>query len=235
MQYNPVSLIYEGKTKRLWATEEKKCAIAEFSDDAMMYHGKKKLYFEGKGQLCNQINSILLQVLEQNNIQTHFVQKYSANAIVVKRAEMIPMEVVVRNYAAGSMVERLGFADHSKLKSSVLELCYKNDQLRDPVINEYHALAMGLCTQEELSVMCYNAMRVNKVLTDLFKQIGIVVADFKLEFGRINGRLVVADEITPNVARLWDASTLRKFYDGTDNIAYEYQEILRRLQSVTTF
>ena len=233
MQFTKQNLISEGKTKRLWATNSEKHAIAEFSDDAMMYHGKHKIYFPNKGKLCNEINAIFMQVLADNNILTHFVEKYSDNEMVVKRAEMIPMEVIVRNYSAGAMVEHLGLEYHKKLKFPVLEFCYKNDNLGDPVINEYHAYAMGLCTQEEMSVMCYNAMRINKVLTDLMKEVGIIVADFKLEFGRTSGRLVVADEITPNVARFWDKDTLRRMDDNGANPEREYQEILKRLKSIT--
>ena len=129
-------LLYEGKTKRMWQTDDPKLAIAEFSDDAMMYHAKKKQYFEGKGAYCNKINAILMQNLEENNIATHFVSLNDDNSSVVRRAEMIPVEVVVRNYAAGSIVDRLGLPYHSKLRFPVLEFCYKNDQLGDPVINE---------------------------------------------------------------------------------------------------
>lgn len=235
MKLDKRNLISEGKTKRLWATDNPKCAIAEFSDDAMMYHRKNKLYFPGKGRLCNEINSVLMQVLADNNIPTHFVEKYSDSETVVKLAEMIPMEVVVRNYTAGTMIERLGLEYHKKLKSPVLEFCYKNDELGDPVINEYHAYAMELCTQEEMSVMCYNAMRINKILCDLMKKIDIVVADFKLEFGRTSGRLVVADEITPNVARFWDKDTLRRLDDEGRNPEAEYIEILKRLKAVTNY
>ena len=231
MEFTKLNLISEGKTKRLWSTDSKKHAIAEFRDDAMMYHGKRKMYFENKGKLCNEINAIIMQVLEDNNIATHFVAKLSENECIVKLAEMIPMEVIVRNYSAGLMQERLGLPYHQKLKFPVLEFCYKNDKLGDPVINEYHAYAMELCTQEEMSVMCYNAMRINKVLTDLMKEVGIIVADFKIEFGRTSGRLVVADEITPNVARFWDKDTLRRLDNEGKNPEEEYQEILKRLKA----
>lgn len=230
MEYRKLKLIGEGKTKRLWKTDDDKHIIVEFSDDAMLYHAKKKLYFKDKARLCNEINSILMSLLEENNIPTDYICKVDENSILVKKAEMIPIEVVVRNYVAGSMSTRLGLEPHKKLKSPVLEFCYKNDELRDPVINEYHAYAMELCTPEELSVMCYQASRISKVLTSVMSKVGIVVADFKVEFGRVNGRLVVADELTPNVSRFWDAETLHKFENGDPS--YEYREILRRLQSV---
>ncbi len=232
MEYVKKELLSEGKTKRLWATDKRNCAIAEFSDDAMMYHAKKKLYFDGKGRYCNEINALLMEVLEDNNIATHYIQRYNENSIVVKKAEMIPVEVVVRNYSAGTMIKRLGLEYHKKLKTPVLEFCYKNDKLGDPVINEYHAYAMELCTQEEMSAMQYNAMRVNKVLVDLMKKIDIIVADFKLEFGRVGGRLVIADELTPNVSRFWDKNTLRRFDQEGVNPEHEYKEILTRLKSV---
>ena len=223
-------LLYEGKTKRMWQTDDPKLAIAEFSDDAMMYHAKKKQYFEGKGAYCNKINAILMQNLEENNIATHFVSLNDDNSSVVRRAEMIPVEVVVRNYAARSIVDRLGLPYHSKLRFPVLEFCYKNDQLGDPVINEYHALTLGLCDREEMSFMCYCATRVNKVLNDLMKPLGIVVADFKLEFGRVGTGLVIADEITPNVARFWDENTLNRFDDNGTSPQKEYEVILAKLQ-----
>lgn len=232
MKYEKLQLLSEGKTKRLWATNSGSHAIAEFSDDAMMYHAKKKLYFEGKGRYCNEINALLMEYLEENNIATHFVERFNDNSIVVKKAEMIPIEVVVRNYSAGNMIQRLGLEYHKKLKNPVLELCYKNDKLRDPVINEYYAYAMELCTQEEMSVMQYNAMRVNKALSDLMKRIDVIVADFKLEFGRVGSRLVIADEITPNVARFWDKDTLRRFDQDGVNPEHEYDEILKRLKSI---
>lgn len=230
MEYKKLALIGEGKTKRLWQTNDDNHIIVEFSDDAMMYHAKKKLYFEGKGRLCNEINAILMKLLDENNVPTDFVCKIDDNSLLVKKAEMIPIEVVVRNYVAGSMSSRLGLQPHAKLKSPVLEFCYKNDELRDPVINEYHVYAMNLCTPEELSVMCYQASRINKVLTSFMSGIGIVVGDFKVEFGRVNGRLVVADELTPNVSRFWDANTLNRFERNNDP-SFEYEEILRRLKS----
>lgn len=226
-------LLYEGKSKRVWTTNDPKFVIAEFNDDPMMYHAKKKQYFEGKGAYCNKISAILMQVLEDNNIHTHFVSRYDDNSMVVRRCEMLPIEVVVRSYAAGSIVDRLGLPYHSKLRFPVLEFCYKNDQLGDPVINEYHALALNLCDQEELSYMCYCATRVNKILTDLFKSIGIIVGDFKLEFGRVGSTLYIADEITPNVARFWDENTLDRFDDKGAHPEMEYQVILDRLQKAT--
>ena len=176
MIYQKQELISEGKTKRVWATNNPRHAIAEFYDDAMMYHAKKKVYFKNKSKYCNQINCILMSILEDNSIATHFVQKHSDCEMVVRRAEMIPVEVVVRNYVAGSMAVRLGLEPFSKLKSPVLEFCYKNDELNDPVINEYHACAMDLCTPEEMSLMVYTASRVNKLLCEVMKKIGIVVS-----------------------------------------------------------
>lgn len=231
MDYRKIQLVGEGKTKRLWTTNDDRLLIAEYSDDAMMYHGKQKLYFEGKGHYCAEIAALLMTQLHDNNIPTDFVQTISSNCLLVKKAEMIPIEVVVRNYAAGSMCKRLGLEPGKKLKSPVLEFCYKNDTLNDPVINEYHVYAMELCKPEELSVMCYQASRTNKVLTNLMSKIGVVVADFKLEFGRVNGRLVVADEISPNVARFWDENTMHRFEKDGDP-SYEYKVILERLKKV---
>ena len=174
MAYQKDQLISEGKTKRIWATSSDRHVIAEFYDDPTMYHAKKKQYFDGKGVLCNKINALFMKLLEQNGIHTHYVEEFSDNSCVVRKAEMVPVEVVVRNYAAGSMCRRLGIPEKTKLKSTVLEFCYKNDQLDDPVINEYHAYAMRLCTQEEMNVMCYQATRINKLLCDVMEQIGFV-------------------------------------------------------------
>jgi len=232
MAYHKGQLISEGKTKRIWSTSSDRHVIAEFYDDPTMYHAKKKQYFEGKGVLCNKINALFMKLLEQNGINTHFVETFSENSCVVRKADMVPVEVVVRNYAAGSMCRRLGIPERTKLKSTVLEFCYKNDQLDDPVINEYHAYAMRLCTQEEMNVMCYQATRVNKLLCDIMDQIGFVVADFKLEFGRIRNWLVIGDEITPNVARFWDKDTLKRIDNDGQNPELEYQIILERLQKL---
>lgn len=235
MELKKLDLISEGKTKRLWATNDPRLAIAEFYDDPTMYHSKRKQYFSGKGALANEINVILMQVLEDNNIPTAFVSRFSDNSMVVKLADMLPIEVVVRSYSAGTMCDRLGLEYHKKLKSPVLEFCYKNDDLGDPVINEYHAYAMELCTQEEMSTMCYNAMRINKVLTDLMKQVDIIVADFKVEFGRVANRLLVADELSPNVARFWDKNTLRRMDNEGKNPELEFQKLLELLKKVTNY
>ena len=232
MTYKKDQLISEGKTKRIWGTTSERHVIAEFYDDPTMYHAKTKQYFEGKGILCNKINALFMKLLEQNGINTHFVENFSDNAMVVRKAEMIPVEVVVRNYSAGSMHRRLGIPVKTKLKSPVLEFCYKNDQLGDPVINEYHAYAMQLCTQEEMNVMCYQATRINKLLCDVMEAAGFVVADFKLEFGRIRNWLVIADEITPNVARFWDKNTLNRMDNDGQNPELEYQIILEKLQQL---
>ncbi len=232
MQYTKIELLNEGKTKRVWSTENPRHVIVEFKDDAVVYHGKKKIFFENKGTLSNEINGILMRMLEENGVSTHYLCNYSSNESVVKRAEMIPVEVVVRNYSAGSMCERLGLAPCRKLKSPVLEFCYKNDVLRDPVINEYHAYAMELCTQEEMADMCYTVARINKILCDVMSKVGVVVADFKVEFGRVNGRLVVADEISPTTARFWDENTLAKFDKEGNCPSYDYQIILEKLRSL---
>ena len=228
-------LLFEGKTKRIWNTDDPRFAVAEFSDDAMMYHAKKKQYFPGKGSYCNKINAILMKTLQENNIQTHFVEVFDDNSSVVRKAKMIPVEVVVRNYTAGSMVDRLGLDYHAKLKCPVLEFCYKCDKLGDPVINEYHAVAMSLCEREEINFMSYTASRVNKVLCDLMRPLGIVVADFKMEFGRLGTRLVVADEITPNCGRFWDENTLNRFDNGGKDPELEYKTILEKLRSAVDY
>ncbi|MBQ8434329.1 MAG: phosphoribosylaminoimidazolesuccinocarboxamide synthase [Clostridia bacterium] len=232
MAYQKGQLISEGKTKRIWETNSDRHVIAEFYDDPTMYHAKKKQYFDGKGILCNKINALFMKLLEQNGINTHFVETFSDNSTVIRKAKMIPVEVVVRNYSAGSMSRRLGIPERTKLKSPVLEFCYKNDQLDDPVINEYHAYAMQLCTQEEMNVMCYQATRINKLLCDIMDQIGFVVADFKLEFGRIRNWVVIADEITPNVARFWDKNNLHRVDNDGKNPELEYQIILERLEKL---
>ncbi len=222
-------LVAEGKTKRLYSTVNDKHLIIEYIDNSINYHGKHMVAFDGKGTLVNEINSIIMKMLEDNGVATHFINKIDSNKSVVRRADMIPIEVVVHNYAAGSMCPRLGLTPQVKFKSPVLEFCYKNDELNDPVINEYHAYAMGLCSKEEMASMCFTASRVHKLLCDKFAECNMVVGDFKLEFGRVSGRLVVADEISPSTARFWDKKTLARLCNDGQDMQAEYTQILERL------
>lgn len=222
-------LVAEGKTKKLYTAKNSQHLVVEYIDDSINYHGKKKVAFDGKGKLVNYINNILMNLLENNGVSTHHIQRMDDNTSVVRRAEMIPVEVVVRNYTAGSMCKRLGLEPKQKLKSPVLEFCYKNDKLNDPVINEYHAYAMGLCSKEEMAAMCFTASRVFKLVSDKLGNCGLVPADIKLEFGRVKGRLVVADEISPTTARIWDKETLCRLGDDGKDIKAEYEQILERI------
>ncbi len=222
-------LVAEGKTKRLYSTKNDDHLAVEYIDNSINYHGKHLVAFEGKGALVNNINSIIMKQLEANGISTHYMRRIDSNKTLVRRAEMIPIEVVVHNYSAGSMCSRLGLKSQQKFKSPILEFCYKNDKLRDPVINEYHAYAMGLCSKEEMAAMCFTASRINKILSDMFAEHDMVVADFKLEFGRVRGRLVVADEISPSTARFWDKQTLAKLCNDGKDMKEEYTQILQRL------
>ncbi|MEG2015167.1 MAG: phosphoribosylaminoimidazolesuccinocarboxamide synthase, partial [Clostridia bacterium] len=172
-----LELLSEGKAKKIWKTRNKAHVIMEFKDFSLSYHGKHKIVFEGKGALSNKINNLILKYLEDNGISTHFQQELSDTETLVKNASMIPIEVVVRNYVAGSLVARTGLLEGEALKAPVLEFSYKCEELNDPMINEYHAFAMGLCTSGELDEMCFTALRMNKILKSLFYKAGLLLVD----------------------------------------------------------
>ena len=200
-------MLYEGKAKKVYTTEDPELYIVDYKDDATAFNGLKKGTISGKGVINNRVTNHLMKMLEGKGIPTHFVEELSDRETVVKKVTIVPLEVIVRNIAAGSMSKRLGIEEGTVLPTTVLEYSYKNDDLGDPLINDYHALAMQLCTREELDQIASYAFKINEILKAFFKEINVDLVDFKLEFGKLsNGTIVLADEISPDTCRFWDAT-----------------------------
>lgn len=227
-------LLYEGKAKKVWATENPDIVIVDYKDDATAFNGLKKGTIIGKGIVNNKVSNFLFKKLEGQGIPTHFVEELSERETAVRKVQIVPVEVIVRNIAAGSLSKRLGIEEGAKLKSTVLEYCYKNDELGDPMINDYHIYAMGLATEEEMKAIAGYSFKVNKVLSEFLKDLNIELIDFKLEFGRYQGKIILADEISPDTCRFWDSKTGKKldkdrFRRDLGDVEEAYQEILHRL------
>jgi phosphoribosylaminoimidazole-succinocarboxamide synthase len=229
------SLLYEGKAKKVYANEDPALCVVAYKDDATAFNGAKKGTVSGKGAINNRVTNHLMRLLEEKGVRTHFVQELSASETLVKKVEIVPLEVIVRNIAAGSLAKRLGLAEGTKLAQTVLEFCYKNDALGDPMVNEFHIAAMGWASREEISFITETSLRINTILSEYFSSVGIELIDFKLEFGRLpQGGIVLADEISPATCRFWDSQTKEKldkdrFRRDMGGVEDAYQEILRRL------
>ena len=226
--------LYEGKAKKVYATDVEGIYIVDYKDDATAFNGEKKGTIAGKGVINNRVTNYLMKMLEEKGIPTHFVEQLSDRETAVKAVRIVPLEVIVRNVAAGSLAKRIGFPEGTKLKSTVLELCYKDDALGDPMINDYHVAAMELATKEEMETIADYALRVNQIMGAYLKQFDIELIDFKLEFGRYKGEIVLADEISPDTCRFWDSKTGEKldkdrFRRDLGGVEEAYEEILRRL------
>ena len=227
--------LYEGKAKKVFATDDPELCIVDYKDDATAFNGLKKGTIEGKGVINNRLTNHLMKLLEKNVIPTHFVEELSARETLVKRVSIVPLEVIVRNIAAGSLAKRLGLEEGTPLSSTVLEFCYKNDELGDPMVNEFHIKAMNFATKEELKLICDYSLRINKILTDYLADLNIELVDFKLEFGKTtDGTIVLADEISPDTCRFWDSKTHEKldkdrFRRDLGNVEGAYNEIMKRL------
>ncbi|ADH60383.1 phosphoribosylaminoimidazole-succinocarboxamide synthase [Thermoanaerobacter mathranii subsp. mathranii str. A3] len=227
-------LLYEGKAKKVYKTEEENFYIIEYKDDATAFNGLKKGTIAEKGVVNNKVSAILFTLLEKNNIPTHYVKRLSDREMLVKKVEIFPLEVIVRNYAAGSICKRLGLEEGLKFKTPVLEFSYKNDELKDPMINEYHIQALELATKEEIEIMTGMTFKVNKILSEYFLSKDIILVDFKLEFGKSNEGILLADEISPDTCRFWDKNTMEKldkdrFRKDLGKVEEAYLEILKRL------
>ncbi len=202
------SKLHEGKAKVVWEGPEPDTLLLEFKDQATAFDGKKREIISGKGPLNRDISAILFRYLEERGIPTHFLQAVGEREMVVRKLEMIPLEVVVRNVAAGSLSRRLGLGEGQELPSPVVELYWKNDPLGDPLVNDSHVAVLGLASPEEIEEMRRLALEVNRILGEFFREKGMILVDFKLEFGRDRaGRLVLGDEVSPDTCRLWDART----------------------------
>ena len=230
--------LYEGKAKILYETKEKGLAIQHFKDDATAFNNQKKANVEGKGVLNNRISEHILQNLNQAGIKTHLVKRLNMREQLVKLVEIIPIEVIIRNIATGSLTKRLGIADGTILEKPLLEFSYKNDELGDPLVAKEHILAFNWATKDELKIIEDTTFRINDFMSGMFRGVGIKLVDFKLEFGRIwekdKKEVILADEISPDTCRLWDAKTEKKldkdrFRKDLGNIIEGYQEVARRL------
>lgn len=227
-------MLYEGKAKKVYATEDADIVMVQYKDDATAFNGLKKGTITGKGVVNNRCSNHLFQMLEKKGIPTHFVEQVSDRETLVKKVEIVPIEVIVRNIAAGSLSKRLGIPEGTKLAKTVLEFSYKNDDLGDPMINEYHALAMELASKEELDKIADYSFKVNEYLSEYLKDLNIELIDFKLEFGRFHNEIILADEISPDTCRFWDTVTKEKldkdrFRRDMGGVEEAYQEVLKRM------
>lgn len=227
-------LMYEGKAKKIFSTDNADEVLVYYKDDATAFNGEKKASIASKGILNNSITSLLFEMLNEKGVKTHFIKKVSDREQICKKVEIIPLEVIVRNVAAGSMAKRYGLEEGTKLKTTVFELSYKNDDLGDPLMNDYHAVAMDITTFDELYYIYGVAAEVNELLTEFFKAQNIKLIDFKLEFGRLNGEILLADEISPDTCRLWDMTTGEKldkdrFRRDIGDLVEGYTEVLNRM------
>lgn len=227
--------LYEGKAKKVFATDDPDLVIVSYKDDATAFDGTKRGSILGKGAINNRMSNILMALLEKEGVPSHLVRELNDRETLVRRVSIVPLEVIVRNISAGSFAKRYGVAEGIVFDRPTLEFSYKNDELHDPLINDSHALALGLATEEELARIRELALKVNQVLKDYFLQIKVKLVDFKLEFGRLgDGTLVLADEISPDTCRFWDAETDEKldkdrFRRDLGGVEDAYQEMLRRV------
>lgn len=226
--------LYEGKAKKVFATDNPDYCIVSYKDDATAFNGEKKGTIEGKGSINNQMSNFLFQMLGKSNVETHYVEQQNERETIVKHVTIIPLEVIIRNKAAGSFSKRFGIAEGTELNNTILEYSYKDDALGDPMINDSQILAAGFATQEDLDTISSMAYRVNDVLKAYFASIGIELIDFKLEFGRFQDKIILADEISPDTCRFWDIETHEKldkdrFRRDMGNVEDAYQEVFRRL------
>lgn len=197
--------LYEGKAKKVFATDDPGVVLVEYKDDATAFNGLKKGTIQGKGVINNRVTNFLMKMLEKNGIPTHYIEEISDRETLVKKVTIVPLEVIVRNIAAGSLSKRLDLPEGTKLKKTVLEYCYKNDDLGDPMVNEYHIAAMGWVSDEDLKKIAEYSFKINQLLSAYLKDLNIELIDFKLEFGKTqDGQLVLADEISPDTCRFWD-------------------------------
>ncbi len=226
--------LYEGKAKKVFLTEDPDALIVSYKDDATAFNGLKKGTIAGKGAINNRMSNYLFRVIEREGVPTHYVQEISDRETVVRKVEIVPLEVIIRNVAAGSFSKRLGVSEGTELVEPTIEFSYKNDELEDPLINSYFAKALKLATQDELETIKKYAFMVNDILKVEFLKAGLRLIDFKIEFGRFHGKIILADEISPDTCRLWDAKTGEKldkdrFRRDLGNVEEAYIEVAKRL------
>ena len=227
-------LLYEGKAKKVYTTEDPDVLIVDYKDDATAFNGQKKGTIVGKGVVNNRMTNHVFKILEEQGVPTHLVEELSDRETAVKRVEIVPLEVIIRNVAAGSFSKRLGVEEGTKFSAPTIEFSYKNDDLGDPLINDYFAIALNLATREEIETITKYAFKVNEVLKEYFMKANIELVDFKIEFGRYHGQIILADETSPDTCRLWDATTHEKldkdrFRRDMGNVEEAYNEVFKRL------
>ena len=228
-------LLYEGKAKKVYCTDEPETYIVSYKDDATAFNGQKKGTIVGKGVVNNRMSNFMFRLLEQHGVPTHFIEELSDRETAVKKVSIVPLEVIVRNTAAGSLSKRLGLAEGTPMKTPVLEFSYKNDDLGDPMVNDYHILAMDLATREELDAIASMSFKINALMVEFFKGVGVDLIDFKLEFGKTaDGKIILADEISPDTCRFWDVNTHEKldkdrFRRDMGGVEEAYEEMMKRL------
>ena len=223
-------LLYEGKAKKVYTTENPDVLIVDYKDDATAFNGVKKGTIVGKGVVNNRMTNHIFKMLEEKGIPTHFIEELSDRETAVKKVEIVPLEVIVRNVAAGSFSKKLGIEEGFRLLSPTLEFSYKNDELGDPMINDYYAVAIGAATREEIDKITELVFKINEILVDYFKSIKVDLIDFKVEFGRYKGQIILADEISPDTCRFWDSETHEKldkdrFRRDLGHVEEAYEEI----------
>lgn len=229
-----LEMLYEGKAKKVYTTDVEGVYIVDYKDDATAFNGLKKGTIVGKGVINNKMSNHLFEILEKAGVPTHFVEELSDRETAVKKVEIVPLEVIVRNIAAGSFSKKLGIEEGTKLLAPTLEFSYKDDDLGDPMINDYYAIAIGAATREEIDRITELVFKINEELCKYFATCGIELVDFKVEFGRCNGEIILADEISPDTCRLWDSETHDKldkdrFRRDLGNVEDAYEEVYKRL------
>jgi len=230
------NLMYEGKAKRVFRTDNDDQVLIYYKDDATAFNGVKKAQISNKGTLNNQITEILFEKLSDKGVKNHFIKRVDERTQLCQKVSIVPLEFIVRNYIAGSMAKRLQIEEGTKPENTIFEICLKDDELGDPLINDHHAVALNICTYEELHHMYKMSNKVNEILSEMFIKEGIILVDFKIEFGKNNkGEILLADEISPDTCRLWDSETLEKldkdrFRRDLGSIEEAYIEILKRIK-----
>lgn len=227
-------LLYEGKAKKVYKTEDPDVLIVDYKDDATAFNGEKKGTIVGKGVVNNRMSNHIFKVLEEHGVPTHYIEELSDRETAVKKVEIVPLEVIIRNVAAGSFSKRLGVEEGRRFTAPTIEFSYKDDALGDPLINDYFAIALDLATREEIETITKYAFKVNEVMKEFFLKANIELIDFKIEFGRYHGEIILADETSPDTCRLWDATTHEKldkdrFRRDMGNVEEAYNEVFKRL------
>ena len=231
-----LNMLYEGKAKKVYQTENEALYIVDYKDDATAFNGLKKGSIAGKGVINNKMTNIIFQYLAQNGIENHFVKELSDRETLVKKVEIVPLEVIVRNIAAGSFSQKYGVEEGTQLNNAILEFSYKNDALGDPMINDMQITAIGIATIQELKTITESALKINELMKKFFIERDIILVDFKIEFGKYQNKIILADEVSPDTCRLWDANTKQKldkdrFRRDLGGVEEAYEEVWKRIIS----